>query len=94
MTQLFCKHAQQVKALCSQIRKLMLLKQGADAQEALGVPANMTFVSCSPEVGDVLGPDVMKSTKVIRRAAMGGWDPAHLLQVLCGQQLAPCVSCT
>ena len=43
------------------------------------MPANTTFVSCSPEVGDVLGPDVMKSTKVIRRAAMGGWDPAHLL---------------
>ena len=46
------------------------------------MPANTTFVSCSPEVGDVLGPDVMKSTKVIRRVAIGSWDPARLLRLI------------
>ena len=32
-------------------------------QEALNVKPNTTFVSCSAEVGSVLGPDVMKTVK-------------------------------
>ena len=32
-------------------------------QEALGVPEHVTFQECSAEVGDALGPDVMKSVK-------------------------------
>ena len=57
-------------------------EEGAAAQEALGVPPNTTFASCSAAVGDVLGPDVMKSTKVGRLAAAGGWDPIRLPHVL------------
>ena len=33
------------------------------AQEALGVPGHVMFEECSGEVGDALGPDVMKSVK-------------------------------
>jgi vitellogenic carboxypeptidase-like protein len=35
----------------------------APAQEALGVPEHVSFEECSEEVGDALGPDVMKSVK-------------------------------
>lgn len=32
-------------------------------QKVLGVPEDMVFESCSEEVGEALGPDVMKSVK-------------------------------
>ncbi len=32
-------------------------------QEALGVPSDIVYESCSEKVGDALGPDVMKSVK-------------------------------
>ena len=52
-------------------------------QAVLGVPENFTFEACSDRVAAVLGPDVMRSTKVGHAPCLGISRVPALLSPCC-----------